>query len=752
MQLSSRYTEKHHDAVLDLLQRPGIEPLDESAIARELNLRGAARKRLRLLLNEMMLRGEIVRLRQDRYSLGAPADLAPGILKILRSGDAVVRPADNSAEIFVPRGNLGTALPHDSVVVRLDAPAAPGAGAARRRTGKVIRILERSNKAITGTLRSTGKFFYVVPIDPVYNQDFYVADVRNARVNDRVVIQITAWPHRHVNPEAEIIEVIGPADDPSLDTLSVIRHFGLPQEFPPDVVREAENAPALLAESAARRNVRDLFVFTIDPATARDFDDALSMQTDARGQRVLGVHIADVAHFVRPGNALDEEAKRRGNSVYLPDKVIPMLPEQLSNGLCSLRPDADRLVFSVWLTFDDASAPVRAEFSRSIIRSRLRLSYEQGLEILQGGCPEACRAAGIGEAGLSVIRSIHALAQQLRQRRFTRDYALELDVPEHEVIMGPEGMIVDIRRQINDISHQMIEECMVAANEAVDRELSAQGLAILHRVHEPPDPARFEQLTAQLLEMGLQPGDLSNRPNLAAFLKKLTGHPFEFDAKVAVLKSMKRAVYSPQPLGHYGLAKKYYAHFTSPIRRYPDLVVHRVLAERLLRRRNPYTAAELEALGAHCSHTEQVAEQAEKTLLEIKKYRFLEQQLTQKQPLTYDAVVVHVRNFGMFVELIELQIQGLVHVSAMADGFVRFDPGRETLRAGNVAYQRGDRVRVRVGRVDFDKRQIDFLLAGDRRTPLKGRRQPRAAEVKQPSRPARRRGGKRPQSSGRRRH
>ncbi len=710
MQLSSRYNEKHHDAVLELLQRPDIEPLDENAIARELGLRGAARKRLRLLLNSMAGQGEIVRLRQNRYSLGQAADLAPGILEILRSGDAIVQPADHSGEIFVPRGNLSTALPHDKVVVRLDSSDA--AGASRRRTGKVIRILERSSRAITGTLRSTGRFYYVVPIDPVYNQDFYVADPRNARVNDRVVIQITAWPHRHVNPEAEIIEVIGPADDPSLDTLAVIRHFGLPGAFPAAALREAENAPARLEDQGRRRDARDLFVFTIDPATARDFDDALSLQTDDHGRRLLGVHIADVSHFVRPGSSLDEEARRRGNSVYLPDKVIPMLPEQLSNGLCSLRPDADRLVFSVWLTFDDAGAPVRAEFSRSIIRSRLRLTYEQGLEILQGGCPEACRLAGIGASGLDVIRRINELAQQIRRRRFLRDYTLELDVPEHEVIMGPAGMIVDIRRQFNDISHQMIEECMVAANEAVDRELSARGMAILHRVHEPPDPAKFEQLAAQLSEMGLSPGDLSRRPNLAAFLKKLAGHPFEYDAKVAVLKSMKRAVYSPEPLGHYGLAKKFYAHFTSPIRRYPDLVVHRVLAERLLNRRNPYAAPELKALGVHCSHTEQTAEQAEKTLLEIKKYRFLEQQLRQDKPAAYDAVVVRVRNFGMFVELLELQIQGLVHVSAIADTFVRFDHQGETLRAGRNVFQRGVRLRVRVDRVDFDKRQIDFVLDG----------------------------------------
>ncbi|MFN2351588.1 MAG: ribonuclease R family protein [Kiritimatiellia bacterium] len=648
MKSIKKYAANHRERLLKLFQS-AREPMDEGAVAAALSLRGAARKRLKLLLDEMTLQGEIVRLRQNRYSLGEPADLVPGQLDILRSGDALVRPSDNSREIFVPRGNLGTALPGDNVVVRLDS------GAAVRRTGKVIRILERSRRAITGTLRSTNKFFYVVPIDPAYTQNFYVPETKGANVDDRVVIQITEWPNRHVSPEAEIIEVIGPSSDPSLDTLAIIKHYDLPQSFPADVLREAENAPALMDDPGPRRDLRQDFVFTVDPVTARDFDDALSLETDDAGRRVLGVHIADVAHFVQPGSALDEEAKLRGNSVYLPDKVLPMLPEQLSNGLCSLRPDSDRLAFSVWMTFDDRGQPVRADFARSIIRSRLRLTYEQCLEILQGKLPEACRTAGITPDQVARIRHIHKLAQQIRQLRFTRDHALELDVPEHEVIMGPAGMIVDIRRQENDISHQMIEECMVAANEAVDRELSAQGMAILRRVHEPPDPAKFEQLAAQLADMGLRPGDLSKRPNLAAFLKKLIGHPFEYDAKVAVLKSMKRAVYSPQALGHYGLAKKYYTHFTSPIRRYPDLVSHRVLAARLQRRRNPYNAGELETLGANCSRTEQVAEQAEKSLLEIKKYRFLEQQLAARKPVPYDAVVVHVRNFGMFVELVELR-------------------------------------------------------------------------------------------------
>ncbi len=729
------------DKLLALLLKADKEGLSEAQLAEQLGLTGRARKQFRPVLDTMIARGDIVRIARDRYSLGRPGDLVAGSLEVVRSGNGFVAAEDGSADIFIPKAGMSTSLPGDRVLVRIE----PGreATATVKRAGKIVRVLDRSRRAIAGTLRKTGNFFCVVPLDPAYADNFYVADTKDAKPGDRVVIQFTAWDNRHVSPEAEIIERIGPETDPSLDTLAIIKHYGLSQSLPAAAVREAESSPELMDNPGKREDFRNRFIFTIDPATSRDFDDALSLEIKSNGRRELGVHIADVSHFVKPGGAMDAEAKRRGNSVYLPDMVLPMLPEQLSNGLCSLRPNEDRLAFSVMMTFDEKGRHTGSEFRRSIIRSKLRLTYEQALAALDKGTTRGYPEAGVSADAMATIRAIHALAQQLRAQRFAR-YALELDMPEYEVIMGPDGMISDIRKNVTDISHQLIEECMVAANEAVDRELSGRSVELLRRVHEPPAPHKIELLTAQLIEMGFQPGDLSHRRNLSEFLKSVRGHPFEYDAKILTLKSMMRAVYSPAPLGHYGLAKKFYAHFTSPIRRYPDLVVHRILAAILAGRRTPYGHAELESIGAQSSKTEQVAETAEKTLVEIKKYRFLEQQIRERSPIEYDAIVVNVRSFGMFVELTELGLQGLVPVSSISGNYVRFDEKSGSLKDGSQKYALGTRVKVHVAKVDFDKRKIDFALSGapeqtgSRRARTNEKRPPRREQPKKKRRRGRR--------------
>ncbi len=699
--------------ILQLLHGAAEGPLTATEISAGLNLRGAARKRLQKWLAAMVKQGDIVRLRGNRYALGQKAGLATGTLDIARSGNGYVTGPDCPQGVFVRQEDLSTALPGDRVVVRLhtDAPRgrknrAGAAGGAERAAGKIIRILERGRHDIVGTVRLTGRLVFVIPINPDYRQSFGVADAKGAKPGDRVVVRFVQWASKHVSPEGEIIEVLGPEDDPSVDTLSIMRHYGLSGTFERKVVREAESVSALMDEPGEREDLRGLYVLTVDPARARDFDDALSLERDSENRPVLGVHIADVSHFVREGSSLDAEARARGCSVYFSDQVIPMLPEQLSNGVCSLRPGEDRLAFSVFLTLGSHGEVLSRRFARTRIRSSLRLTYEQAMDCLSGKAVK-----NVPRKAQRLLGELDRTAQQFRARRL-RKHALDLDIPECEIMLGNDGMISGIRLVPYDASHQLVEECMVAANEAVAAELAQRRVRIISRLHPPPSYSRIEDLTAELLALGHTPGDLTKPRNLARFLRSVKDDPLAHHARIAVLRSMKRAIYSAEDTGHFGLAKQWYAHFTSPIRRYPDLVLHRQLASALVSgTRGQPGHDELESIALACTDREQTAEEAERAVTEIKKFRYLQQQLDMQSPVTYEATVVNVSNFGLFVELSELQVQGLVHVSTLSERFVRYSRKTQSLRAGKRQYRLGQKLRVSVIDVDFDKRQIDFAPA-----------------------------------------
>ena len=707
-------TDEIKNRVTGLLGARSGRAMTATEIADALKVSGKQRKHFQKVLNEMVVEGTIVVIRNKRYSLGASADLVAGVLTVARSGNGYVNSAEDTDDLFVPSGNMGVALPGDRVLARIEQPRPGRRGAERTRPeGRIIRILERSRRDIVGTLRSTGRFYYVLPLSPAYAQDFYVDDPREAQLNDRVVARFANWENKHVNPEAEIVEVLGPADSPAVDTVSIMRQYNLPEEFPEEGMREAERASEAMDRPGKRLNLRNQLILTIDPERARDFDDALSLKRDSDGNRVLGVHIADVSHFIRPGSAMDTEAALRGNSVYLPDKVIPMLPEQLSNGICSLRPGEDRLAFSAFLTFNSSGKMIERSFAKTVIRSRHRLTYEQAMSYLDAGARDKRQDAGkknLPPDAMALLRDLNKLAQQLRKKRFARN-ALDLDMPEIEVFFGDDGRIVDVRTAVNDESHQLVEECMLAANEAVAAELTDRGFPLIHRYHAPPSESRIEDLTIELEQMGFHPGDLKNRRNLSNFLKTVQDDPLAYDVQLAVLRSMNRAVYSATLSGHFGLAKKMYTHFTSPIRRYPDLAVHRQLAAALSGRSGSrYDKKSLASISESCSQTEQTAEEAERELLEIKKCRFLADQLESGDLQVYKAVVVKVMNFGLFVDVPRLRVQGLVHVSSISDRFVRFSQRSAALRDGREVYKAGRRINVSVSKVDFDKRRIDFVL------------------------------------------
>ena len=669
-------------------------------IADILGCHGSRAKLLQSGLASLAEEGVVKAEGKSRYRLAdGRAGLIEGRLDVVRSGAGFVTDAASGRVIRVPAGDVGNAMAGDTVLVR---PVKVGRDG---ETGRIVKITGRSSKLVCATLSTIGGLF-AVPINPSYQKDIELDDDGGAHDGDRVVVRLTSRDGAQLR--GEIVDVIGPASEPSLDTETVCREYELPGPFPEAVLDEASAVDSLDDDCPSRLDLRDRFILTIDPAESKDFDDAISFQELPGGRLELGVHIADVSHYVRPGSELDREAMRRGNSVYLADKVIPMLPETLSNGICSLRPRADRKCFSVFIVYDASGKVLSRRFAKSVIRSKLRLNYGQALAIIEGRRPEGM-ARVPGEARF-LLENVSALALRLRAIRM-RNGALDLDIPECRVKLDAGGMMTGFEIEEYDISHQMIEECMVAANEAVAAELSQHGWRIISRLHEPPDPLKISDLSAALRTMGFSPGDISNPANLSRFIASIEDHPLRAQAHTAILRSMKRALYSAEGHGHFGLAKSRYSHFTSPIRRYADLILHRQLAAFVARRANPVPADFLAEAEAKCTETELRADEAERTLLEIKKYRFLAAQLESGEPETYDAVIGKITSFGLFVDLDALAIGGLVHISTLSRQFVRFDKNGGQLTAGGRRWKLGQKVKVKVSRVDFAAKRLDFVLA-----------------------------------------
>jgi len=717
------------DRILKLMREPRYQPLDKVELTRKLGLSSDDRAQLRTLLRALEQEGLIARIRKDRYVLPQEANLCTGILRVSRGGNARLD-CGTEPHIFVSAENAGVAMNGDRVVARLvheghrQRPDAQG-----RPSAQVIRILERANETIVGTLESSKRFFYVVPDDSRIPHNIYVVPDREGApqtpsLGDKVVVHLEEWTRPETNPEGRIIEVLGRADAPGVDMLSIIRRNNLPTEFPEAVLSEAARVPETVdpRDAIGREDLRGELIITIDPDDARDFDDAINVERLASGWR-LGVHIADVSHYVRTGGVLDREAVSRGNSVYLADRVIPMLPERLSNGVCSLKPLVDRLTFSVFIDFTAAGKIKHVRFARTVIRSKARLTYKQAFALLSGRPADPVPARVPDKTEIiapEVAQQLHTaweLASLLRKNRFQAG-SLDLDFPEVKVWLDENGRPVRLEKVENDISHQLVEEFMLAANEVVAREIKNRLLPSIYRVHADPDPERLKEFRELAISYGLQAGDLTLRAEVQRLLAKIRGLPEEYALKLAFLKSLKRAAYEVNPQGHYGLAKTNYTHFTSPIRRYADLVVHRVLGQLADGQASGGKAQpvrpsskDLTAVAGHLSDTERVAADAEKESVKLKKIEYFQAQLRSRRPEQFEAVIIDVKSFGLVVELPAVILTGVIHVSSLRDDFYVFDPVRLSFvgRRNRKTYRAGGRLKVIVTRVDARKQQIDFI-------------------------------------------
>ncbi|MDP2136688.1 MAG: RNB domain-containing ribonuclease, partial [Candidatus Didemnitutus sp.] len=704
----------------------------------------------------LIRKGQIVLIKGDRLCLPKEADLITGTIRFRQSGSAMVIPQAKvneprkEAPIQIAAENTHVALHGDTVVVRLIT------GRERERfrflkadeqAGRVIEVLKRENPTLTGTLQRGRNYFYVAPDDPRVPHDIIVLDPHRAKlrpmptVGDKVVVQLSDWKERHLNPEGEILEKLGRSLEPRAELAAIFHRYHLSTAFPPEVVREAAALPAVVRKSdlTGRLDYRAIPTFTIDPDDAKDFDDALSLEYLDGDDIRIGVHIADVSSYVRQGSHLDREAQQRGNSTYLVGTVVPMLPEKLSNGLCSLVEAQDRLTKATLFTFSSSGRLKNTTFANTVICSRKRLTYKQAYALMFENNLEKIRKLPVppkhqtGSTGrlLSSLskeeladlqtwtRQLWAIASKLRSERM-RNGSLDLDMPETKIFVDEDGYADRLERITNDESHQLIEEFMLLANESVARLTRVQHLPSLYRVHDDPDEERLNDFRTELATYGIKVGDLTRREEVVKVLGFIKEHPQGHLLRIQLLRSMRKACYRAKHDGHYGLNKNDYTHFTSPIRRYSDLVVHRVLEHYLVKHEGypagphctGYNIVRAEAIAEHLSLTEINSTEAERDSVKIKLTEFFERELEKKKKTRFKAVITDVRNHGFFVELSEAGAFGLVPISSLQDDFYHLNGegtafiGRKTKRR----FELGHTIEVVILKVDRQKRLMDFTV------------------------------------------
>lgn len=712
--------------ITNLVQSRNYQPLNTEQIATKLRLPPEYRDILPAVIEEMELEGLLARIRHDRWVHPGDAELVTGVLQVHEKGFGFLVSEHSETDIFVPAEDTATAMHQDLVVVRIQKDDRRRGRPDQGPKGRVIRILKRRRSTLVGTLQQTGRFFYVVPDDPRYVQNIYVPKPSPPySTGDIVVVRFQEWESRHVNPEGELVERLGRPGDAGVDILAIIRKHELPQEFPSDALAELARFPhpegdAIDTTGTKRMDFRNDLVITIDPASAKDFDDAIHVQPQKDGSWEVGIHIADVSHYVQPGSALDVEARQRGNSVYLVDQVIPMLPEELSNGLCSLNPHVDRLTVSVLARVDRHGQWSKPRITRSIIHSKHRFAYEEALAILNRS-PNSPVETMTHEAWKA--------ASALRKTRM-KNGSLDLEMPEVKVKLDHQNQPVAIEKVEHDISHQLIEEFMLLANEIVATHLNRLKIPAVYRVHEPPDPEKLEAYRETLKLYDIRVGNLENRKEVQKALKKIEGRPESHALKVGLLRSMKKADYRTKCIGHYGLAKSFYTHYTSPIRRYADLIVHRALTDP---KRLP-AMDQLNQIAAHISGTERTASDAEMESIKLKKLQYFQREADSTNPTPFDAIIMDVQNYGLFVELPNALISGLVHVSTLDDDFYDFHEREGVLRGrrNKRTYALGETVQVVVDRIDLFKQQIDFRILSGTANPKSKRSADRSEQPRNP--------------------
>ncbi len=707
--------------ILDRLRQKGSRVLSLRDLLKAFGLPAAEEEGLRERLDALERAGEIARVRGEKYSAIEFSDLVAGRITVRPEGFGFVLVEDGE-DLFVPRVGMHGAMDGDTVLAREERSRASARRGKEppRTSGTVVRVLERARDRIVGRFETKEGRKVVLPYDPKIDAVVRIAEgkTHRAREGEIVEVHLTSFPDGKRVAHGEVEERLGFLGEPGVDIEIVLRSHRLPPRFPEPVVAEAERFPEEVRteDLLGRRDFRDRRIVTIDGETAKDFDDAIEVEKTSSGYRI-GVHIADVSHYVEEGTALDDEARSRGTSVYFPGRVLPMLPERLSNGLCSLNPRVDRLVLSAILELDGRGRVVGSDFAKGVIRSAHRMTYTEIARLLE--TPPTTEDERRYGPFLRDFRLMGEVAALLRQRREARG-SIDFDLPDADIVLDDAGLVVGIVPESRNVAHRLIEEFMLAANEAVAKKLLFAKQPAVYRVHDRPDPDRLVDLREVLESFGYKmKGDLAELApsEFQRLLGEIDGKPEERLLHDLLLRAQRKAVYSEECRGHYALAAPYYCHFTSPIRRYPDLVVHRQLS-RLLADGRPVPAKDFEAvnerlkeISSFSSDRERRAEQAERESLLWKKIVFMKDKLGRE----FDAYVTGVASFGVFVMLKDFFVEGLVPMAALGNDFFVFEQKQHRLRgrSSGKTFRLGDSIRVRLVAIDEVRRRLDFRLGGE---------------------------------------
>jgi ribonuclease R len=713
--------------IIDYLSRPGYKPLKVTVLARRMNIAGKQKSAFLETMDQLVDSGRVKQSRNGTLRLRGVTNLVAGIVKRTSRGSGFAMlhetpPGLKPGDIYIAANDMGDAHSGDEVLVRVSSRRRAGG----QHCGRVEDVVARARNSFVGTYAERDEQGFVRVDGGAFAKDVFVGDpgAKGAKPDDKVVIEMLRFPTHYRAGEAVLTKVLGPRGKTGVDTQAIIHEFGLPEEFSDKVLKAAQQQVESFDETdlADRLDLTGETIVTIDPSDARDFDDAISLSQARNGHWNLGVHIADVSHFVQLGTPLDKEAYTRGTSVYLPRHVIPMLPETLSNGLCSLQQGQVRFVKSALIEFTAEGVPIGVRFANAAIKVTRRFAYEEVMPIVRE--PEQFKSK-LPAKLRKLLSQMYELAMILRQRRFDKG-ALELSLGETQLDFDDDGHVTGAHEAEHDESHQIIEEFMLAANIAVASEFSNRNVGFLRRVHPDPDELKLRAFGEFVTSLGYPLKRYQSRKDLQALLKRVVGEPAEHAVNYALLRSFKQAVYSGVDMGHYALSAEDYCHFTSPIRRYPDLTVHRLI-DRLVKSKRAIRGAsdtELAKLGKHCSETERRAEAAERELTKTRLLKFLEEQIGEEM----DAIITGVESFGIFCRGMKLPVEGMVHIASLSrDDYFDYDRATHSLtaRRRGTQFRLGDRVRVKVVHVDVDDRKLDFRIVEE-----EGKKRPRTSGPK----------------------